>query len=192
MTRQEIDLQLLEEAKKGNQKAYYKLFMHYNKIINFTIWNMVKNNEDAEDLTMITFEKAFLNLNNYAPIALFSTWLNKIAKNTVYDFTGYKHVNKYSFFDIDEFSNVINNYNNFYINNNPEDELMYKELLEQLEIALNNLPPNLKEAITLWYEGELLCKEIAKKQNININTLVGRIRYARKYLNQALTEKQVL
>jgi RNA polymerase sigma-70 factor (ECF subfamily) len=192
MTRQEIDLQLLQEAKKGNQNAYYKLFKHYHKIINYYIWNMTKNKEDANDLTMITFEKAFLNLNNYAPTALFATWLSRIAKNTTLDFIGCKHKDKYSFFDIDGFSIVVNDYHQFYTNNNPEDELMYNELLEQLEIALNNLPSCLKEAITLWYEEELLCREIAEKQNVSINTLVGRIRYARKYLNQALTEKQVI
>jgi RNA polymerase sigma-70 factor (ECF subfamily) len=187
MTRQEIDLQLLEEAKKGNQKAYYKLFKHYNNIIKFSIWKMVKNGEDADDLTMITFEKAFLNLNNYAPTALFGTWLGKIAKNTVLDFIKYRNTTKYTFFDIDEFPILIS-----HTINNPEDELIYKELLEQVEIALNNLPSPLKEVINMWYDEELLCREIAEKRNVSINVIGGQIRYARKYLNQALIEKQVL
>jgi RNA polymerase sigma-70 factor (ECF subfamily) len=191
-TRQEIDLQLLQEAKKGNQDAYYKLFKHYHSTIHFYVWSMIKNHEDAKDLTMISFEKAFLNLNRYTPTALFSTWLNKIAKHTVVDFIRIKHLDKYSFFDIEEPSTIIHNYNEFSAISNPEDELIYKELSEQVDIALAALPSPFKEVIDMRYGEDLLCREIADKQNVTIGVVTGQIRYARKYLNQALTEKEVL
>ena len=191
-TRQEIDLQLIEEAKKGNQDAYYKLFKHYHSTIRFYIWNMVKNGEDADDLTMITFEKAFLKLNKYTPTALFSTWLSRIAKHTVLDFIRVKHLDKYSFVDIEDSSTIIHNYNEFMTINNPEDELIYKELSEQVDIALAKLPSPFKEVINMRYGGELLCREIAEKQNVNINVIGGQMRYGRKYLIQMLTKKEVL
>jgi RNA polymerase sigma factor (sigma-70 family) len=191
-TRQEIDLRLIEEAKKGNQDAYYKLFKHYHSIIRLYVWNMIKNHEDAKDLTMITFEKAFSNLNRYAPTALFSTWLSRIAKHTVLDFIDRKHLDKYSFFDIEEPLNNIHNYNDFSAINNPEDELIYKELSEQVDIALAALPSPFKEVIDMRYGENLLCREIADKRNVSINVVVGQIRFARKYLTQALTDKEVL
>jgi RNA polymerase sigma-70 factor (ECF subfamily) len=187
MTRQEIDLQLIEKAKNGNQNAYFKIFKHYHNAINYYIWNMVKNNEDAEDLTMITFEKAFLKLNKYTPTALFSTWLNKIAKYSVLDYIKYRRITKYTFFDIDEFPSLIS-----YTINNPEDELIYKELFEQTEIALAELPSHLREVINMRYEEDLLLREIAEKQNVNISVIGGQIRYARQYLYRSLTDKQVL
>ena len=191
-TRQEIDLRLLQEAKKGNQDAYYKLFKHYHTIIRFYVWNMIKNHEDAKDLTMISFEKAFLNLNKYTPTALFSTWLNRIAKHTVLDFIRVKHLDKYSFFDIEDSSTIIHNYNEFMTISNPEDELIYKELSEQVDLALAALPSPFKEVIDMRYGNELLCREIADKRNTTVGVVTGQIRYARKYLNQALTEKEVI
>ena len=191
-TRQEIDLQLLQEAKSGNHDAYYKLFKHYYNTINFYVWKMVRNREDAKDLTMISFEKAFSNLDKYAPTALFSTWLSRIAKHTVLDFIGRKHLDKYTFFNIEEPLTIIYNYEEFSAINNPEDELIYKELSEQVDIALAALPSPFKEVINMRFGEDLLCREIADKQNVSINTITGQIRYARKYLNQALTKKEVI
>ena len=47
---------------------------------------MVKTPEDAEDLAIETFHKAFLNLNKYSPNFAFSTWLFKIGTNSTIDF----------------------------------------------------------------------------------------------------------
>ena len=76
--------------------------------------------------------------------------------------------------------------------NNPEDELIYKELSEQVDIALAKLPSPFKEVINMRYGEELLCREIAEKQNVNINVIGGQMRYGRKYLIQMLTKKEVL
>lgn len=80
------DLMLVEEAKKGNEKAFASLMTHYRDSIYFMLLKMVNNPADAEDLTIEAFGKAFRNIDTYTPRFAFSTWLFMIASNNCIDF----------------------------------------------------------------------------------------------------------
>ena len=86
------DLLLVEEAKKGNEKAFASLMNRYRDSIYFMLLKMVNNPSDAEDLTIEAFGKAFRNLDSYTPKFAFSTWLFKIATNNCVDFIRKKQV----------------------------------------------------------------------------------------------------
>jgi RNA polymerase sigma-70 factor (ECF subfamily) len=86
------DLVLVEEAKKGNQAAYAELMDRYRDSIYFTMLKMVKNTDDADDLTIEAFGKAFNRLEQYSPSFAFSTWLFKIASNNSIDFIRKKRI----------------------------------------------------------------------------------------------------
>ena len=75
------DLVLLDAAKKGSQSAYAELMERYRDSIYFMMFKMVKNTDDADDLTIEAFGKAFSRLDQYSPNFAFSTWLFKIASN---------------------------------------------------------------------------------------------------------------
>ena len=85
MDRQRIDMDLINKAKCGYQGAYAALFDYYYMSMYNYINCIVHNDTDAEDLTMVTFEKAFKDLTKYAPFFTFKTWLSKIARNTTLD-----------------------------------------------------------------------------------------------------------
>src|SRR5881275_730636 len=75
-----IDYQLVRKAiDKGDQKAYAELMSRYKDSIYFMLLKMVNNRDDADDLTIEAFGKAFKNLHQYTPEYAFSTWLFKIA-----------------------------------------------------------------------------------------------------------------
>ena len=57
-----IDNDLISDAKNGRQKAFASLMQKYQKSVYHVILKIVKNKEDAEDLTIETFAKAFDNL----------------------------------------------------------------------------------------------------------------------------------
>ena len=86
------DLVLVEEAKKGKQAAYAELMDRYRDSIYFTMLKMVKNTDDADDLTIEAFGKAFNRLEQYSPSFAFSTWLFKIASNNSIDFIRKKRI----------------------------------------------------------------------------------------------------
>ena len=81
-----FDLVLVEAAKKGDQLAYADLMERYRESIYFMMLKMVKDADDADDLTIEAFGKAFNRLGQYSPNFAFSTWLFKIASNNCIDF----------------------------------------------------------------------------------------------------------
>jgi len=79
------DQKIINRILSGDEKGYETLFEKYwRKVFNY-ISQIVYNRLDTEDLTMVTFEKAFRNLHTWKPSGLFSTWLISIAKYTTFD-----------------------------------------------------------------------------------------------------------
>ena len=71
---------------KGDQKAYAELMGRYRESLYFMLLKMVNNKDDADDLTIEAFGKAFKSLHQYTPNFAFSTWLFKIATNNCIDY----------------------------------------------------------------------------------------------------------
>ncbi|MFZ9657709.1 MAG: RNA polymerase sigma factor [Crocinitomicaceae bacterium] len=86
------DLHLVTAAKSGSQSAYAELMDRYRDSIYFMMLKMVKNQDDADDLTIEAFGKAFARLDQYSPSFAFSTWLFKIASNNCIDFIRKKRI----------------------------------------------------------------------------------------------------
>ena len=80
------DLILVEQAKRGVEKAFSSLLNRYRDSIYFMLLKMVNNTSDAEDLTIEAFGKAFRFIDSYTPDYAFSTWLFRIATNNCIDF----------------------------------------------------------------------------------------------------------
>lgn len=80
------DYELIQRAiHKKDDSAYTELMEKYRDSIYFMLLKMVRNKDDAEDLTLEAFGKAFMNLEQYSPKFAFSTWLFRIASNNCID-----------------------------------------------------------------------------------------------------------
>ena len=89
-----LDYRLVRVAiDSGDQKAYAQLMERYRDSIYFMLLKMVNNRDDADDLTIEAFGKAFNKLHQYTPNYAFSTWLFKIASNNCIDFIRKKKKN---------------------------------------------------------------------------------------------------
>ena len=76
------DFELIKLAVEHHDEAAYgKLMKKYWKAVYHTLLKMIRNSDDAEDLTIEAFGKAFNRLAQYTPNFAFSTWLFKIATN---------------------------------------------------------------------------------------------------------------
>ena len=80
------DFRLIDEAVGGEDKAYAKLLQRYKRPVYHMILKMVRNVDDAEDLTIESFAKAFRSLHRFKKDFTFSTWLFRIATNNCIDF----------------------------------------------------------------------------------------------------------
>jgi RNA polymerase sigma factor (sigma-70 family) len=90
------DLMVVDRAREGDQKAYAELMERYKDSIYFMSLKMVNNKDDAMDLAVDTFAKAFKNLEKFKPDFAFSTWLFRIATNNCIDFIRKKKLKTYS------------------------------------------------------------------------------------------------
>ena len=84
------DTDLIRLALEQNQAAYIVLYTRYNAGVRAHISKYVSQTEDAEDITLESFQKAFSQIATYNPEYRFSTWLFRIARNTALDHLGKK------------------------------------------------------------------------------------------------------
>lgn len=85
-TMKEEEKLLVEQAREGSEKAFSKLYKQYNKTVWFTIYNIVKNSDVADDLTSVVFTKVYEKLQTYVNHISFEMWLKTIAVNTSIDY----------------------------------------------------------------------------------------------------------
>ena len=93
-TKAVYDYNLIQRAlKNADQKAYAELLQRYRESVYLVMLRMCNNKDDAEDLTIEAFGRAFKRLEQYTPTFAFSTWLFKIASNNAIDFLRNKKKN---------------------------------------------------------------------------------------------------
>jgi len=179
------DLLLVEEAKKGNEKAYASLMNRYRDSIYYMLLKMVNNPYDAEDLTIEAFGKAFHNIESYTPRFAFSTWLFKIATNNCVDFIRKKHVSPTPLDHLQEsLDNVTVNIQSDLPD--PEESLINHQKIAALKDIVNQLKPRYKALIELRYYKEYSYEEISSELNLPIGTVKAQLYRAKTLLYNIL------
>ena len=179
------DLVLVEEAKKGNEKAFARLMNRYRDSIYFMLLKMVSNPSDAEDLTIEAFGKAFRNLDSYTPKFAFSTWLFTIATNNCVDFIRKKQMSPAPF------DSYQDNIDNVTINiqsdlPDPEESLINHQKIAALKDIINQLKPRYRTLIQLRYYKEYSYEEIAAELKIPLGTVKAELYRAKTLLYNIL------
>ena len=179
------DLQLVEEAKKGNEKAFASLMNRYRDSIYYLLLKMVSNPYDAEDLTIEAFGKAFRNLDSYTPKFAFSTWLFKIATNNCVDFIRKKQVSPTPLDHLqDSLENVTVNIQSDLPD--PEESLINHQKIAALKDIISQLKPRYKKLIELRYYKEYSYEEISSELNLPIGTVKAQLYRAKTLLYNIL------
>jgi RNA polymerase sigma-70 factor (ECF subfamily) len=179
------DLLLVDEAKKGNEKAFASLMNRYRDSIYYMLLKMVNNASDAEDLTIEAFGKAFRNLDSYAPKFAFSTWLFKIATNNCVDFIRKKQLSPTPFDHLqDNLENVTVNIQSDLPD--PEESLINHQKIAALKDIVGQLKPRYKSLIELRYYKEYSYEEISSELNLPIGTVKAQLFRAKTLLYNIL------
>lgn len=171
----------IEKAKDGNQSAYKALLNMYWKDVYHFQFQKTKNANEAEDITIKTFAKAFDKINTFNEKSTFKTWLITISKNIYIDHLRKKktetiplHKNNHSVYDIQDSSPTA------------EDEIITEQNLSQLLNYIKQLKPHYQEIIQLRYFQEMSYKEISKELNEPMNNVKVRLLRARKLLAEII------
>ena len=186
------DYELVQAAvEAGDQKAYAKLMSRYRDSIYFMVLKMVHNRDDAEDLTIEAFGKAFKNLQKYSPEYAFSTWLFKIATNNCIDFIRKKRLETTSIdqpIGDDESSSMAGSIRSE--NMDPEETYVKEQRKELMQEVTQKLNPKYKVLIELRYFKEYSYEEIAEELNLPLGTVKAQLFRAKELLYNILKNKK--
>ncbi len=187
------DFILIDRAiENDDQKAFAELMMRYRRPVYHMIYKMVRNQDDAEDLTIEAFAKAFKNLAKFNPQYTFSTWLFRIATNNCIDFIRKK---KLKTFSIDSsMTNDDGDNMQFEIkddkNLNPAEEAIKQQKIEIMRLVVTKLPPKYQVLVTLRYFEEFSYDEIAKEIDAPLGTVKAQLHRARELLLELVKDKK--
>ena len=183
------DYVLLRQALDHNdQKAYAELMKLYRDSIYFILMKIVKNSDDAEDLTLETFGKAFKYLDKYSPQYAFSTWLFRIAVNNSIDFIRHKN-NSPQCVDNESLNmeqEQLIEHSQSEVTPTPEEHIMDKQRVEMLRCAVSQLPDKYRKVVELRYYEELSYDEIAERLNISLSNVKIQLLRAKNMLSQLM------
>lgn len=187
------DYNLVQKAIRGDQKAYAELLQRYRESVYFMMLKMCNNKDDAEDLTIEAFGRAFKKIEQYSPDYAFSTWLFKIASNNAIDFIRKKK--QAIMFSLDNKTSSDGDAEKHSANLkagvlDPEESFIRKQKIEIIRVLVDSLKPKYKEMIELFYFQEMSHEEISQKLNLPIGTIKAQLFRARDLLFNALKERQ--
>ena len=177
------DLSLVESAIKGDQLAYGKLMERYRESIYYMMLKMVKNSDDADDLTIEAFGKAFKRLEQYSPNYAFSTWLYKIASNNCIDHIRKKRIQVTSMDRGIKTSDGETLYYDAESNTrDPEETVIHKQKVKHMRDLVSQLKPRYKILVEKRYFEELSYEEIAQELDLPLGTVKAQLFRARDFL----------
>ena len=175
----------------GDQKAYAELMVRYRDSVYFMLLKMVNNKDDADDLTIEAFGKAFKRLQQYTPNYAFSTWLFKIASNNCIDFIRKKKKNTFSIdktYENEEGSEMAMDLRSELLD--PEEKVMKKQKVKLMREVVDKLKPRYRTLVELRYFEELSYEEIAAQLDLPLGTVKAQLFRAREFLYNILKNSE--
>jgi RNA polymerase sigma-70 factor (ECF subfamily) len=183
------DFSQVDLALQGNQQAYQTLFKRYWKQLFFTVNKMIHDKEEAKDVAMEAFTKAFGNLHRFKKEYGFNTWLYRIAINHSLDFLRKKRLSTTPLStcvgeDSHQFFKLGNDQDRQH--KNAEEQIMQRQRAGTLEGIMRRLPPKYREVAILRFMEEYRYGDIAALLDLPVGTVKARVHRARYMLQQTL------
>lgn len=187
MTEREVDYRLVQQAQAGNEAAFGQLVLKYQRKLGRLVARLVRDPGEAEEVVQEAFIKAFRALPNFRGDSAFYTWLYRIGINTAKNhlLTAGRKVQTLDDYDSEDAENF-SEASALHDLATPESVLQSKQIAETVNRAMNNLPDELRMAITLREIEGCSYEEIAEQMNCPIGTVRSRIFRAREAISAEL------
>jgi RNA polymerase sigma-70 factor (ECF subfamily) len=186
MGERQIDQELVERVQRGDKKAFDLLVLKYQQKVANLVSRYVRDPSETLDVTQEAFIKAYKALPNFRRESAFYTWLYRIAINTAKNYlVAQKRRPPNS--DIDaETAEQLDAGARLQEHATPENHLLEKEIAETVNQAIDELPEDLRTAITLRELEGLSYEEIARAMECPVGTVRSRIFRARAAIDAKL------
>jgi len=187
MSEREVDGQLVERAQRGDKQAFELLVIKYQRRLARLISRFVRDPGEVEDVTQEAFIKAYRALPSFRGDSAFYTWLYRIGINTAKNYLVSLGRRPPTVTEVDnEEAEDIEDGTQLKDMNTPESQMMTRQIAETVNLTLQNLPEELRTAITLRELDGMSYEEIAQIMNCPIGTVRSRIFRAREAIAEKL------
>ncbi|MBE4949778.1 RNA polymerase sigma factor [Chryseobacterium culicis] len=174
---------LIQKAKDKDQKAQTKLINVFWVDVFSFVMKKVKDENDADEITVNVFSKVLSKLDMFDPHFQFKTWILTIAQNTVIDF--WRKKNRDNEDAVENLDEVKNQYAK-----SPEELLISEEEQKKIIKTIESLDANYQDIIKLRFFEEKSIKEIAEELGISVANTKVRVMRAKKVLAELLKNNE--
>ncbi len=186
MGKNEVDRALVERVQQGDSRAFDLLVRKYQHKIVGLISRYVADRSECQDVAQEAFLRAWRAIHSFRGDSAFYTWLYKIAANTAKNHLVAKRRRPPNDDVAMEDAVYGPSAERLYENATPEHEMMRQEIEQTVLSAVQELPDELRTAITLREVDGLSYEEIARTMDCPIGTVRSRIFRAREAIDQQL------
>ena len=177
------DWELVQKCQTGEIGAFQELVSRYHQKIYVVIVGLLRNREDALEVAQETFFRAYRKIKSFQGGSSFYTWLYRIAVNMAIDLQRRQKRNPLDFRET--MDGLFEEQNE--VAKDPFSDVHDRELREKLVSAINDLTPEHKAVIILRTVEGLSYKDIGEILGCSEGTVMSRLHYARKKLQEKLS-----
>lgn len=180
---------LINRCKSGDKSAYEELVGKYRTRLFYSVYQLVRSEEDARDLSQEAFVRVYKTLDRFDERRPFYPWLYRIARNQALDFLKKhgKHRKVSLEYLVEEGNQRFETNDGLHQNQECVREKIHREQTRgHLARGLERLKPEFREVILMKHLQEMNYDEIALALNIPAGTVMSRLFHARKALAQEL------
>ena len=181
------DCVLVEASISGDQSAYTAITVRYREPIYYLVLKMIRNDSDAEDISIEIFEKAIKKLHQYTPDYAFSTWLFRISTNHSINFIRKKKLKTTSidkFVDDGESEGMKMQLEGS--SKDPEERYIEQHNIDLMREYAEKLEEPYQTSVTLRYFKELSYDEILQQLDLPLGTVKAQLFRSRTLLSDLM------
>jgi len=177
------ETEMISRCQQGDQEALKEIFDKYHKKVYRIAYGVVRQREEALDIVQEVFIKLFHSIKNFKGRSHFYTYLYRMVMNTAIDHA--RKTGKQTISSLDQEGSFQPSDD---LEKGPERILLQKELEERVKLAMDKLPAEQRAALIFRDVEGLSYKEMAEAMGCSIGTVMSRLHYGRKRIQELLED----
>ena len=177
------ETEVISRCQRGDHEALKEIFDKYHKKVYRIAYGVVRQREEALDIVQEVFIKLFRSIKNFKGRSHFYTYLYRMVMNTAIDHA--RKTGKQLISSLDEEGSFEPSDE---VEKGPERILLQKELEERVKRAMDKLPAEQKAALIFRDVEGLSYQEMAEAMGCSIGTVMSRLHYGRKKMQELLKD----